>query len=91
MRRFGIQRLRGLLYAAPVFTASAFSIACRKSFCSSQAKLKAFLDFTGTPYTSVEVNPLTKSEIKFSIEHKKVPIANVNGDIIADSGLIIEK
>ena len=44
-------------------------------FCN---KVKAALDFHGIPYDVVEVNPLTKSELKFS-EYKKVPVLVVDG------------
>jgi hypothetical protein len=42
------------------------------------------------PYKTVEVNPITKSEISFSKEHKKVPIMSIDGKIVVDSKLIIE-
>ncbi len=35
---------------------------------------KALLSYTNTPYKIKEVNPLTKAEIKFSKDYKKVPI-----------------
>ena len=44
-------------------------------FCN---KVKAYLDYRGIPYDVVEVNPLTKSEIKFSKEYTKVPIVTVD-------------
>lgn len=44
-------------------------------FCS---KVKTYLDFLKLPYTTVEVNPLTKSEIAFSKEYKKVPILSAD-------------
>ena len=40
-------------------------------FCN---KVKAQLDFLGIAYDVVEVNPLTKSELGFSKEYRKVPI-----------------
>ena len=43
-------------------------------FCS---KVKTYLDFLKQPYETVEVNPLTKGELGFSKEYKKVPIIQV--------------
>uniref|UniRef100_A0A7S0X380 Prostaglandin E synthase 2 n=1 Tax=Mantoniella antarctica TaxID=81844 RepID=A0A7S0X380_9CHLO len=54
-------------------------------FCN---KVKAMLDFHGIPYDVVEVNPLTKSEIKFS-EYKKVPVLVIDGEQLNDSSHII--
>lgn len=44
----------------------------------------AFLDYHDIPYEVVEVNPLSKKEIKWS-EYKKVPILTVDGDPLVDS------
>jgi microsomal prostaglandin-E synthase 2 len=41
-------------------------------FCN---RVKAYLDYLKIPYNTIEVNPLTKSQIKFSEDYKKVPIA----------------
>ena len=43
-------------------------------FCN---KSKAFLDYSGLQYESIEVNPLSKNEIKWSKDYRKVPIATV--------------
>ena len=56
-------------------------------FCS---KVKALLDHLKEPYSTVEVNPLTKSEIGFSKEHRKVPILVRNGVQVNESDAIIE-
>lgn len=69
-------------------------------FCN---RVKAYLDFLNIPYKTIEVNPLTKSELKFSKDYKKVPIVvfpqetleNNSGDdnstrIINDSKQIID-
>jgi microsomal prostaglandin-E synthase 2 len=40
-------------------------------FCS---KVKTYLDYLKVPYDTVEVNPLTKGELGFSKDYKKVPI-----------------
>ncbi|CAE7210305.1 PTGES2 [Symbiodinium microadriaticum] len=48
-------------------------------FCN---KTKAALDFLKVPYRSVEVDPLTRSQIKFSKDYKKVPIAVMSGGTV---------
>ncbi|KAJ9510120.1 hypothetical protein QJQ45_015606, partial [Haematococcus lacustris] len=43
------------------------------------------------PYSVVEVNPLTKSELKWS-SYKKVPVIKLeDGDVVADSSVIISR
>ncbi|KQJ81969.1 prostaglandin E synthase 2 [Brachypodium distachyon] len=54
-------------------------------FCN---KVRAFLDYHDIPYKVVEVNPLSKKEIKWS-EYKKVPILTVDGEHLVDSSDII--
>ncbi|KAF0930862.1 hypothetical protein E2562_035960 [Oryza meyeriana var. granulata] len=54
-------------------------------FCN---KVRAFLDYYDIPYKVVEVNPLSKKEIKWS-EYKKVPILTVDGEQLVDSSDII--
>eukprot|EP00557_Chaetoceros_sp_GSL56_P008828 CAMPEP_0176499490 /NCGR_PEP_ID=MMETSP0200_2-20121128/12955_1 /TAXON_ID=947934 /ORGANISM="Chaetoceros sp., Strain GSL56" /LENGTH=294 /DNA_ID=CAMNT_0017897913 /DNA_START=95 /DNA_END=979 /DNA_ORIENTATION=+ len=49
---------------------------------------KALLAYTNTPYTVIEVNPLTKDEIKFSEDYRKVPIAMIDGVQVNDSKTI---
>ncbi|PIA36494.1 hypothetical protein AQUCO_03400412v1 [Aquilegia coerulea] len=56
-------------------------------FCN---KVKAFLDYYDIPYKVVEVNPISKKEIKWS-EYKKVPILTVDGENLVDSSDIINK
>lgn len=56
-------------------------------FCN---KVKAFLDYYEIPYKVVEVNPISKKEIKWS-EYKKVPILMVDGEQLVDSSDIIDK
>ncbi|KNA11200.1 hypothetical protein SOVF_137320 [Spinacia oleracea] len=55
-------------------------------FCN---KVKAFLDYYDIPYKVVEVNPISKKEIKWS-DYKKVPILTVDGEPMNDSSVIIE-
>lgn len=54
-------------------------------FCN---KVKAFLDYHDIPYKVVEVNPISKKELKWS-EYKKVPILMVDGQQMNDSSAII--
>ncbi|KAL0323207.1 UNVERIFIED_CONTAM: Prostaglandin E synthase 2 [Sesamum angustifolium] len=56
-------------------------------FCN---KVKAFLDYYDIPYKIVEVNPISKKEIKWS-DYKKVPILMVDGEQMVDSSDIIDK
>lgn len=56
-------------------------------FCN---KVKAFLDYYDIPYKIVEVNPISKKEIKWS-DYKKVPILVVDGEQMVDSSDIIDK
>ncbi|KAM0019528.1 putative prostaglandin-E synthase [Helianthus debilis subsp. tardiflorus] len=56
-------------------------------FCN---KVKAFLDYYDVPYKVVEVNPLSKKEIKWS-DYKKVPILVVDGEQLQDSSAIIDQ
>ncbi|XP_072958608.1 uncharacterized protein [Typha angustifolia] len=56
-------------------------------FCN---KVRAFLDYHDIPYKVVEVNPLSKKEIKWS-DYKKVPILVVDGEQMVDSSDIINK
>ncbi|KAB1204048.1 Prostaglandin E synthase 2 [Morella rubra] len=56
-------------------------------FCN---KVKAFLDYYKIPYDIVEVNPISKKEIKWS-DYKKVPILKVDGEQMVDSSDIIDR
>lgn len=53
--------------------------------CPFCCKLKAFLDWQQIGYQTVEVNPLTKAEIKFSEKYRKVPIAMLDDQQVNDS------
>jgi microsomal prostaglandin-E synthase 2 len=57
--------------------------------CPFCCKVKAFLDANDVPYRTVEVNPLTKAEIKWSEDYRKVPIALVDGEASMGSAKII--
>ncbi|XP_011003060.1 PREDICTED: prostaglandin E synthase 2 [Populus euphratica] len=56
-------------------------------FCN---KVKAFLDYYNIPYKVVEVNPISKKEIKWS-DYKKVPILKIDGEQMVDSSDIVDK
>ena len=56
--------------------------------CPYCNRVKALLAFLDIEYTSVEVSPLTKSQLK-STSHKKVPVATIDEEILADSALIV--
>jgi microsomal prostaglandin-E synthase 2 len=53
--------------------------------------VKSSLDFLGLPYKTVEVNPLTKSEIKFLEEPRKVPVVLLDGDVARESIVIVNR
>ncbi|XP_030625713.1 prostaglandin E synthase 2-like isoform X2 [Chanos chanos] len=59
--------------------------------CPECSKLRAFLDYYGIPYETVEVSPVTRQEIKWS-EYKKVPVLMIEGKEtlqLNDSSVII--
>ena len=56
-------------------------------FCN---RVRAYLDYARIPYTVVEVNPLLKSELSWSGDYKKVPVAVINGVRVVDSTCIID-
>lgn len=58
--------------------------------CPYCNRVKALLDFSKVNYKSIEVNPLTKSEIKFS-GSKSVPVAKFDDIVICGSGEIINQ
>ncbi|RCN27037.1 glutaredoxin, partial [Ancylostoma caninum] len=59
--------------------------------CPFCCKVRAFLDYYGFSYEVVEVNPVTKAQIKFSKDYKKVPILSSNDGTFTDSVLIVSK
>ncbi|XRB10702.1 prostaglandin-E synthase 2 [Pseudoscourfieldia marina] len=60
--------------------------------CPFCCKVKAFLDLYGIPYRTVEVDPLRKTEIKWSSDYKKVPIVTIDGkQQLNDSSAIIDE
>eukprot|EP00741_Cyanophora_paradoxa_P004172 tig00000786_g4053.t1 len=58
--------------------------------CPYCNKVKAYLDYHKIPYKVVEVNPMYKREIKWSLKYQKVPILTVNGEALIESSRIID-
>lgn len=59
--------------------------------CPFCCKVKAMLDYYKLPYETVEVNPLTKGELKWS-DYRKVPVVKLDGDrVVADSSAIMSQ
>lgn len=59
--------------------------------CPFCCKVKAVLDYYKLPYRVVEVNPLTKAELKWS-EYKKVPVVLLDGsEQVNNSSTIISR
>lgn len=56
-------------------------------FCN---KVRAFLDYHKVPYRIVEVNPLTKKQLKWTT-HKKVPVVLIDNELLDDSSLILSR
>ncbi|GMT03446.1 hypothetical protein PENTCL1PPCAC_25620 [Pristionchus entomophagus] len=60
--------------------------------CPFCCKVRAYLDYHGFSYEIVEVNPVTRSQIKFSTDYKKVPIVRVNDEIsLTESSLVVSQ
>ncbi|KAJ6340250.1 hypothetical protein OIU77_008080 [Salix suchowensis] len=62
----------------------------RPSSCLRKLFFITYLDYYDIPYKVVEVNPISKKEIKWS-DYKKVPILLVDGEQLVDSSAIIDK
>lgn len=61
------------------------------SICPFCNRVKSFLDYQNLPYSIIEVNPLTKNEIKpFKDQHKQVPIAQIDKSPVFGSDKIIK-
>ena len=53
---------------------------------------KSVMSYTSVEYKAIEVNPLTKAELKdFSKDYRKVPIATLDGEQLNGSDVIVEK
>ncbi|GMR33858.1 hypothetical protein PMAYCL1PPCAC_04053, partial [Pristionchus mayeri] len=60
--------------------------------CPFCCKVRAYLDYHGFSYEVVEVNPMTRSQIKFSTDYKKVPIVRVNDELsLTESSLVVSQ
>ncbi|CAD6194966.1 unnamed protein product [Caenorhabditis auriculariae] len=59
--------------------------------CPFCCKVRAFLDYYGFSYDVVEVNPVTRTQIKFSKDYKKVPILTCKDRVISESSLIVSQ
>eukprot|EP00051_Salpingoeca_urceolata_P024881 m.442290 g.442290 ORF g.442290 m.442290 type:complete len:319 (-) comp20286_c2_seq12:65-1021(-) len=59
--------------------------------CPFCTKVRTFLDYCRVPYNVVEVDPLSKKEIKFSSDYKKVPIVVLGDEQLNDSTEIITR
>jgi microsomal prostaglandin-E synthase 2 len=61
------------------------------AICPFCCKVKAVLDYLQVPYTTVEVDPMSKAQIKFSKDgYRKVPISVVDGTQVNDSKAIVD-
>jgi len=78
-RGLGLRAARCQSYVAPSVQLYQYEI------CPFCCKVKAFLDWQKMPYRTVEVNPLSKKELKFSEGYKKVPVALIEGQQVNDS------
>ncbi|KAG1681334.1 hypothetical protein FOA52_007380 [Chlamydomonas sp. UWO 241] len=58
--------------------------------CPFCCKVKAVLDYHKLPYTVVEVNPLTKAELKWST-YRKVPVVKYGDEVVMDSTAIASR
>lgn len=60
--------------------------------CPFCCKVKAAARYAKVEIANVEVNPLTKSQISFSRDHRKVPIAVTrDGNVVVESERIIDR
>ncbi|KAG9404323.1 Prostaglandin E synthase 2 [Aphanomyces cochlioides] len=59
--------------------------------CPYCCKTKAVLDFLNVPYNIVEVNPVTKKELKAITDYNKVPVAVIDDEVVPNSSDIIAR
>lgn len=59
--------------------------------CPFCHRVRSLLDYMNINYKIIEVDPLTKTELSFSKDYKKVPVAIIKDDIIGDSSKIIKE
>ena len=58
--------------------------------CPFCHRVRSLLDYLHVNSKTLEVDPLTKTELSFSKDYKKVPVAIIQDNIIGDSGKIIK-
>lgn len=59
--------------------------------CPSCNKVKSLFDYLNLPYKQVEVDPLSKKQISFSTDYRKVPILKMDEEQVNDSNAIIDR
>ncbi|KAL0583050.1 hypothetical protein ABG067_007016 [Albugo candida] len=59
--------------------------------CPYCCKVRAILDYYKVPYEIVEVNPVTKKELKDITTYRKVPVCQIEGDIVTGSSVIVNQ
>ena len=79
---FGQRRLLVVPFSTSTPLTQAEIVLYQYTICPFCHQAKAFLDYYRTPYETIEVNPLTKAEIRQFREHnyKQVPIGVIKGD-----------
>ena len=83
---------RRLLSAVPSVPSGATLRLFGYQICPFCHTVKSVARSAGVPLAFTEVNPLTKSEIGFSKDHRKVPIAVMDdGSVVVESETIIEE
>ncbi|GMI05365.1 hypothetical protein TrLO_g7650 [Triparma laevis f. longispina] len=93
---FSVLRTSSRFFSAPSSSPSPTITLYQYRICPFCCKTKSLLTHLSLPYTSIEVNPLTKSQFK-NLEsigddtYKKVPVALINNERINGSNEIIDK
>lgn len=90
-RGLGVLTVRSLAAQWRGFSAQPSVEIYQYEICPFCCKVKALLDWQKVAYHTKEVNPLTKAELKFSPDYRKVPIAIVDGQQVNDSQQIIRE
>jgi microsomal prostaglandin-E synthase 2 len=61
------------------------------SICPFCHMIRANMDYLGLPYSVIEVNPLTQSELAFVDKPRKVPVVIMDGEVVKESDAIVLK
>lgn len=77
--------------AAAAPTGSPSVVLYQYKICPFCNRVKAYLDFLNIKYDTVEVNPLTKSQLSFQKTSKKVPLITIGDTTLAESSAIIDE